>query len=827
MAIIGAGLALSTPAMASAASKPTVGQGVPRVPLDPIAADRFFAKQRAGYGSPRQAAQRYLDARAHASAMRRTSASSRPSLSNPPWSPLGPSPITGSYYGGNNSGRVTSVAVVPSGPNANELVVGTAGGGVWTSTNGGSSWATNTDQAASGIAIGAVAVDPTNPSVIYAGTGEDNSCGDCFYGMGVLKSTNDGASWTVENPSGVFTGVDFSSIVVDPNTGDILAGTSAGLYESTDGGASWTLMSSATNVTAVVIDSSTNPSTVYAAEQSIGVEKGTTSGGYSLLPGLPTGTSFGYTALAIGSKTPSGGSATSDLYASVYEGANVGNGGDTAVFYSSNAGASWTQLTAAPAFTNQSYAYGSGTSDQGSYDNTLAVDPTNPQHLLAGGIGLTETTDGGTTWSNPNGQSFFGAGTNLLHPDFHALTFLANGSVLIGCDGGVFEYNPTTKAVSNLNSNLNITQFYEGLGHVGNGSMILGGAQDNGTALYSGSPAWTAAGSGDGGYSAINRADSSVQLQEADSALYYTSDTWAQANDITPPYTTTSVPFTPPMTVVPTSSGTNPIVYYGAGNLWATSNPSAASPTWTRLTSVAASGGVSAISVAPSNPSVIYVGWENGTIEMSTNGGASFTDLTPTNLSPSADWITHIAVDPTNPYSVDATVSYSNVQFIPGSPDVLANSNTLSSTAGASWTNITGDLPSGVATNSVVYDQGNLFVATDVGVFATPAATSGSSTSWAPIGTGLPNVQVVGLSTTTNGTILAATHGRGIWELAPATTQAPPSVVTQAATSVTATQATLNGTVNPNGAATTYQFQYGTTTSYGSVSPASPASAGS
>ncbi len=187
-------------------------------------------------------------------------------------------------------------------------------------------------------------------------------------------------------------------------------------------------------------------------------------------------------------------------------------------------------MTAAPDFTGGLYAYGSGSEQQGWYDNTVAVDPANANHVVAGGIGVVETTDGGTTWTNVNGKTFFAAGTNLVHPDFHALAFRPDSKVWLGNDGGMFLYNPAGPSVANSNGNLNITQFYAGFNEVG--GSVLAGAQDNGSARTA-SPTvapWTGIIVGDGGLSAITPNSPMLQFSIGNRALRATTDGFGHHN---------------------------------------------------------------------------------------------------------------------------------------------------------------------------------------------------------------------------------------------------------------------------------------------------------
>jgi hypothetical protein len=771
-------IGLIVPAAAAGAVSPLLATAHPAVP-NPVAAARYLAMQRAGFGSPAHAARLAAQATAQANTIRARRVSTRVSSASfgGAWSPLGPSPMTQSFYGTPNTGRVDSLAVVPSGPSAGEIFMGAAGGGVWSSTNNGATWQTHTDSVSTGLAIGALAIDPNAPATVYAGTGEANNCGDCFYGGGVLKSTDGGNSWSVENPGSVFSGVDFSSIEVDPNNSQhIWATTTAGLYESANGGASWAQPAGDTSSNAahgLILDSTTTPTTVYVATNGVGIQKSidggttfTTLGG-----GLPSSGTFGDTVLGAGTNSTSFPSANQTLYAAIeLSGSTDPNGGDLSMYKSIDGGTTWTRLTI-PAYTNQSYAYGSGTADQAFYDNTLAVDPANPSHVLAAGITMVESTNGGASWSNVNGGGFFSVATNVLHPDFHALTFAPSGNAVIGNDGGVYEYDPSTPGptgVSNLNTNQDTGQVYEDLSIYNNGAQVLGGLQDNGTVLFTGGSAWPEELAGDGGYSAINPQDANQQFGEGDELLDMTSDDWGTSSNITPPGEPTGN-FVPPMVLVPNLvTADAPTVYYGGGSLNATNDPGP-SPTWSDLLDIGVP--VSAIAIAPSNPAILYVGFDDGTLEVSTNatsGSPTFTAITP----PVSEWITHIAVDPTNPGSIAVSFSDSNTRAVSVPPMVDIGAVTLTGTPSATYTDITGNLPSGVASNSVVFDAGTLVVATDVGVFST-ATPNGSSTSWSVVGTGLPNVQVIGLSVSGNGDLYVGTHGRGVWKLATGTSPAP------------------------------------------------------
>jgi hypothetical protein len=690
-----------------------------------------------------------------------------PSLpSNPPptgtWQPLGPGAIGpsflsgGGFYGGVNSGRVTGLAVIPSGAHVGRVVAGTAGGGLWTSDDNGTTWAPRSDNAPS-LAIGAVADDPSSPDHLIAGTGEGNQSGDSYPGFGVMASTDGGTSWSVQDPGGVFDGRHVSQVAIDPsNSAHMFAATDGGLFVTSNGGTSWALPTDASyagvngNITAVVVKP-TKPSVVYIGGGAATVAKSTDGGVHWGVANSGIGAPGGapLVALAVADSNPN------TLFVS------VGSTGPVAVYKTTNGGSSWSSLAGTPDYTGQAYSYGSGSGEQGWYDDVLTVDPTNANHVLAGGITAIETTNGGTSWTNVNSHAFFGGGTNLIHPDHHALAFRPDGKVWLGNDGGVYLYDPAGPTVTNANGNLNVTQFYFGFNEVG--GTLLAGSQDNASARTANSSlsAWTGILAGDGGPSAVTPNNTALQFIEADGDLYRTTDAFVGSlTDITPLHHGSL--FTPPMTVVAnTTDPSRPTVFYGGADLYRTTNPSAASPTWTQVTSIG--NFVTALAVSPSNPQVVYVGFEGGPVEVSTDGGVSFTSLA---IQPfSEGFITGLSVDPTNPKVITASVSTNDTRFFPGFPHVAQYAYTTTPGTG-SWTVITGNLPN-VAVSRVVYDNGALIAATDAGVYGTGVA-SGGTTSWSPVGTGLPAAQVQDLFVDpTTSDLYAVTHGRGAWTLAP------------------------------------------------------------
>src|SRR5579871_3757120 len=207
------------------------------------------------------------------------------------WTSIGPQPSTplGTPFGGSPSasGRVSALAVDPT--NSSIVYLGGANGGIWKSTDAGTTWTPLTDTEPS-LSVGAIAIDPSNHNTIYVGTGEGNYAaggiiGDSYYGAGILKSTNGGTSWTqITGPfvgpfgsDSIDGGAFIGALAVSPSNSQILlaglysASTThpSGVYRSTNGGSSWTLVldgnsSNPNPGTSIVFDPS-NGNNVYAA----------------------------------------------------------------------------------------------------------------------------------------------------------------------------------------------------------------------------------------------------------------------------------------------------------------------------------------------------------------------------------------------------------------------------------------------------------------------------------------------------------------------------------------------------------------------------------
>lgn len=722
---------------------------------------------------------------------------------NTPWQPLGPAPEDGGtvrpccdYQFGHVSGRATALVV---GPHTGVLYLGTADGGVWKSTNDGASWSALTDGQPS-LSTGSLALDPadTTDNTLYVGTGETNYAypngfnGDSYFGVGVLKTTNGGASWTVQPLSVATTGYTANSIgigVMVANGASVWAGTTKGLYHSTNGGGAWAAITvNATAPTARVTDVAVDGANVYVVlseattgNASTGVYKSTTSGASgsfsAITSGLPATSTWGRAQLAM---APSN---HQILYLVIVDGSGNLLSFDKTV----NGGASWAATTVQPANYFDGFA-GFGPEDpnlvdpdagQGQYDSFVVVDPADPNKLYAGGVNLIATYDGGASWSFLSNVYGINCGAGPLctnpqpHPDNHAAAFGRPGSpghpFYAANDGGIFKTADGTLGNStvftSLNTNLNTTQFYAGdvAANYQTTPIAAGGAQDNGTSRTAtmAQTQWNAVLGGDGGYVAIDKTNANTMYMEYQKGAVQKTTNANQTGaalsvtNISPiGGCTSSSLFIAPLTIDPNN---NQHLVFGGRSVCESVNGGAS---WYRsYAGTFTNNQTQSVAIAPSNSAVIYAGSASGGVYRTTTGNTgaatTWTDIFTGKGLPTTP-VTSIAVYPTDPNIAFATFGNFGVGHVWVTGD-----------GGAIWSDISNNLPNAPFTSVVTYPGMNgpvIVAAGDVGVFV--CANFGSGCTWSALMNGLPNVGVNQLILDkAQTTLVAATHGRGMWEV--------------------------------------------------------------
>lgn len=658
------------------------------------------------------------------------------------WEWLGP---------GNIGGRIRAIAIHPTSPNI--MYIGGVSGGVWKTDDGGAGWWPLTDFLAN-LAVTFLVLDPTDPNTIYASTGEGFGNHDALRGAGIFKTTNGGIIWD-QLPSTV--GPDFhwvNRLAHHPtDSGHLLAAAGSGLWETLDGGVTWTRILTPIQRTQDVRFHPSDPSLILV---------GTASDAYFSSDG---GANFTRITDGVTSALNSPGRcevafAPSDLNY-FYLAVNT-NGGE--IWRSTDGGATWV-----PRHTGSNYM-----STQGWYDNALWVRPDDREFLVVGGIDLWRSTDGGASIDKISRWQDYHEGVFSAHADQHIILEHpgfgpGNKLVYVGNDGGIqfaldIDLVDDNFLWGNLANNLGITQFFGGAASPG-GEIIVGGTQDNDQLRYfpaGGIQGWYQADSGDGGFAAVNYHNPMVVYKEyiylhikksVDGGTSYFSSVLGlgdAGNDA-------AALFIAPFVMDPV----NPDVLYAGGtSIWRTVDGASF---WILLKGPeTGSPKCSAIDVAPSNTNVIWVGYKNGVVSMSTDMGGTWTRVDDNPTSIPGRFVTDIAISPHNSDQVVVTVGGYATDTVWYTDD-----------AGVTWTLINGtapnDLPD-IQVNTVRFDpimENWIYIGTDMGMLATEdLGQNWSVTAWRGENEGPLNTRVSELFWMGE-KLVAATHGRGMFVTEP------------------------------------------------------------
>lgn len=712
-----------------------------------------------------------------------------------PWTYLGPN---------NAGGRSRAIAINPNNPNI-MLAAGVAGG-VFRSTNAGVTW-TPLGDAMQNMAVVSLEFAPSDPNIVYAGTGEGYYNADAVRGDGVFKSTDGGLTWTKltatsinPNPSSLVWAYVFNLRVDPNNANNVWAATRGGVFRTTNGGTTWTPVFTPSSV-ANCLDLEFN----WAANVAV-VSCGTLNQAGQVYRSTDRGLSFNATPVLAApnqSRTELAVSKSSPniMYAAAafYQSGDTNNYRFRGLWHSSDSGASWT-LRASDTDTNLFNVSMLGDFDsacdndpraQGWYDLEVAVDPADPNRIWIGGIDIFRSDDGGFNFGRAgvwyeDGNRPFGIHADqhriVFHPSYNGTT---NQTMFVGNDGGIYRTNNARAAVSTwptsnctsvvnpavswteLNDGFGVTQFYHGVVHPDgtNGPLLfMGGTQDNGTWFGENNDpnSWVEIFGGDGGYAAVDTNEGWDR--------FYTSYQngnfirWV-FNPATNRYTTSNgttgisddgLAFITPFAMDPN----NPqILWTGGSRMWRTNN---GMQSWVAasVTGIAAANTeVSAVAVAPGNSNLVIAGTDGGRVLRNTAALAagSATAWESQQLT-SNGVISEITFDPNTPGRVYLTQS----RF--GQPHVYRSNDN-----GVSWLPIdrfgqAGGIPD-IPAHSITVDpddSNRLYVGTDLGMFV----SIDGGANWAVASSPLPNTVVEKLVfLKDNGVrkLVAFTHGRGAW----------------------------------------------------------------
>lgn len=712
-----------------------------------------------GLSIPAGAYERAVD---QAIAMRARTAATDPALAGAAWTWQGPTNI---------GGRVVDLAVDPL--RSGGIYAATASGGVWKSDDAGVTfrpvWPSDASQS-----MGALAAAPAG--TLYAGTGEANPGGGSltFGGTGLYRSRDGGRSW---QRVGLETAGTFGRIVVDPSdpsrifaaaAGNLFVpGGERGLYRSTDGGDIWELVLTGDNPTTGAVDVALDPddpATIlvamwdharYADRREYG---GPGSGVWRSIDGGDTWARLtggprapfeetGRIGVAFG---PSG-----RAYAIVV----TARGYFSGIWRSDDAGATWREGLGGDAASSQS--------SYGWWFGRLWVDPASADHVFLAGIELLESLDGGASFiATTASAAGIVSGSNLApaHADQHAMAWdpRVPGLVWLGNDGGVYRSVANGAAGSWVGGvRQGWTQHYSVDVGEQNPGRIVTGLQDNlcRRNYVSGgagrADTWGRFGlCGDGLETLISPADENIVY----ACSQYGSCTRSTDGGVVPgPFGTTISTRRGWWTPLQFDPSNPQVMYYGGNRLNRSTNGglswSVISPDLTLRTPQNDPSylfhTITTVAAARTDGAAIYVGTDDGLLWVTRNRGTTWTRLADPDL-PEA-WVTRVAVDPD-----DANLAYAAFSGYRGGssvPHLLRTSD-----GGATWDDISGDLPD-APVNDVVVAGEALVAGTDVGVFL---SLDGGAT-WSAVGHGLPVVPVLDMRYhAPSGTLTVATFGRGI-----------------------------------------------------------------
>ncbi len=682
------------------------------------------------------------------------------------------------------SGRISDLAVNPK--NHSEYYVASSAGGVWKTSNAGVTYEPIFDSQGS-FSIGCVTLDPNNSNVVWVGTGENNNQRSVNYGDGIYKSEDGGKSW---NNMGLKNSEHIGKIIVHPDNSDVIyaaaigplwsKGGDRGLYKSTDGGATWEAVLTVdehTGVNDVIMDPN-DPQTLYASTfqrrrhvytyvgggPGSGLHKSTDGGKTwkKIQKGLPD--------VELGRIGLANSTTNSDIIYAIVEAAE-GKGG----FYAStNRGASWEKR--------------SDHVTSGNYYQEIIVDPTDDQTIYSMDTWMSASHDGG--------RSFKMVGEVAKHVDNHCMWINPNNPQhwLVGCDGGVYETWDAAKTWD-FKENIPVTQFYKVA--VDNDYPfynIYGGTQDN---FSIGGPSrvytqhgitnfdWFITNGGDGFESQIDPNNPDIVYAQSQHGFLVRYDRKSgEMVGIQPKERKGENAYRfnwdSPLAVSKHAPGR---LYFCAnkvfrsndyGNSWEVISDDLSQQidrnklkVFDRVVSIDAVakngstslyGSIVAFSESPKNPNLLVVGTDDGLIQITENGGASWRKISGVAGVPANTYVNAVYCSRHNESVIYAVFNnHKNGDFKP----YLY----VSRDKGANWTNISNNLPERGSVYSFEEDTVKsdlLFAGTEFGVYFSP----NGGQRWKKLGSGLPTICVrdMAIQERENDLVLG-TFGRGFYVL--------------------------------------------------------------
>jgi photosystem II stability/assembly factor-like uncharacterized protein len=692
-------------------------------------------------------------------------------LNDQPWRSIGPAVM---------GGRIDDVAVVESDPATAYIATATAG--VWKTTNHGTTFRPVFDDQPC-QSIGAVAVSPSDPSIVWVGTGESNNRQSSSWGCGVFKSTDAGATW---QHMGLADTLHIARIVIDPRNPDVVyvaavghlwgANEERGLNKTTDGGKTWKAIlqvNADTGCTDVVINRA-NPDMLWAAMyQRRRAAWGFIGGGPG--SGIYRTTDAGATWTKLEKGLPAGdkGRIGLDVYRKdpriVYAVVEAREGG---VFRSEDGGDTWTRM--------------SSTNPRPMYFSLIRVDPNDDQFVWLAGVSLMRSKDGGKTFGTESGAR--------LHADIHAIWIDPTNSkhMLVGCDGGIQWSHDRGQTWDHYN-NIPLAQFYHVAFDMQKPYWVAGGLQDNGcwmapsSNMGGGGPGhsdWRNIGGGDGFYCAIDPADpNTVYSESQNGAVQRVYLPTRSSKSITPTPEPGEPPYRwdwcTPFMLSPHSpkkvllGGNRLFISTDRGDTWRRTDDLTTKPNLRELVLMGVKRGnaypfpdlgsdygqIVTLTESPVREGVIYVGTDDGNLQVSRDDGRTWTNVAGNVPGvPKGTYVSRVHASPHAEGRVYAA-------FDGHRSDDYTPYAFVSEDFGATWRKITQGIPQGSTVN-VVRDHPRcpnlLFAGTDRGLYV----STNRGATWSRFGSPFPPLRVDEvLVHPRENDLIVATHARGIYIL--------------------------------------------------------------